>query len=173
MRKKEKTVTRSFRISESVFKGLEQDASNRRISVNTLVNQLFVRHVDFDRFFDQVGAIRLSRPTLSRILNACPDDAISEVARLSGKDTPKAIIHSKYGVFSLTTVLDYIRIMIVNGGYAEYNEVESQGKRTITLIHNMGQKWSILMRHYFESLFELVGHQSKITSSENSVTIEI
>jgi len=172
LRKKEKTVTRSFRISESVFKGLEQDASNRRITVNTLVNQLFLRHVDFDRFFDQIGQIRLSRPTFSRILNACPDEVISEIARLSGKDTPKAIIHAKYGVFSLTTVLNYIRIAVVNGGYAEYSEVEAQGKRTITLMHNMGQKWSILMRHYFESLFELVGHQPKITSSENSVTIE-
>jgi len=173
LRKKEKTITRSFRISESVFKALEEDAAKRNISVNTLVNQLFLQHVNFNRFFDQIGKIQLSRQTFGRLLNACPDEAISQTARLSGKDTPRAFMRAKYGVISLTTVLDYIRLAVVYGGYAEYSQVESQGKRTVTLMHNMGQKWSLLLCHYFESLFELIDLHPKITSSENSVTFEV
>ena len=82
-------------------------------------------------------------------------------------------MRAKYGVVSITTVLDYIRLAVVYGGYAEYSQVESQGKRTITLMHNMGQKWSLLLCHYLESLFELIDLHPKITSSENFVTFEV
>jgi hypothetical protein len=173
LRKKEKTVTRSFRISESAFKALEEDAARKNVSVNTLVNQLFLTHANYDIFYDKIGLMRVSQATFSRLVNACSDEVLIETARLTGKDIAKAIILAKHGVLSLTTVLDFIRTGSLYGGYAEYSEVENQGKRSITLMHNHGQKGAIFLRYYFESLFELVGCQPKVTSSEHSVTFEI
>ena len=37
-----KTVTATFRIEEDAFKDLKEDAKKQNISVNTLVNQLFL-----------------------------------------------------------------------------------------------------------------------------------
>jgi hypothetical protein len=53
----EKTVTKSFRISESAFLALEEEAKKRNISVNTLVNQLFMCYANFDRYLERHGSI--------------------------------------------------------------------------------------------------------------------
>ena len=45
------SVTRSFRINESAFLAFEEEAKKRNISLNTLVNQLFMSYANFDRDF--------------------------------------------------------------------------------------------------------------------------
>ena len=173
MSKKGKTVTRSFRISESALQALEEDAASKKVSLNTLVNQLLLTHANFGRVYDRLGVIRISVASFNRLLNACPDEALIENAKLSGKDTPKAIILAKHGVLSLTTVLDFVRGWAEYGHLTVYSDVETQGKRVITLMHNHGQKGSTYLRYYFESVFELIGRQPKITATEHSIAIEI
>ena len=173
MSKREKTVTRSFRISQSAFKGLEDDAARRNISVNTLVNQLFLVHTKWGRFFDEIGSIRISKSTFGRLLQASSDDAVVEASRLSGLDTPRAIIVAKHGTLSLSTVLDYVRSTSTYGGYAEYSEVETQGRLVITMMHNLGNKGSLFLSSILESIFGLVDCHPKITSSEHAVMIEL
>lgn len=173
MSKKEKTATRSFRVSESAFKALEEDAARRNTSVNTLVNQILVAYTNWDRFLERVGAIRTSKSAFSLLLNASSDEAIIEAARVSGPDTPKSIILAKHGVLSTNTILDYVRSATMYGGFAEYSEVETQGKMTITLTHDLGRKGSIFMSGILESLFGMMDIHPKMSSSEHSVVLEI
>jgi predicted DNA-binding ribbon-helix-helix protein len=171
--KKENTVTRSFRVSESAFKALEEDAARRNVSLNTLVNQLLIEHTNWGRFLDKTGAIRISKSAFIRLLNGSADEAISEAARLSGLDHPRAVILAKHGVLSLKTVLDYIRNAAAYGGYAEYSEIENQGKLIITITHDLGRKGSIYLNSFLQSMFETIGLHPKISSTEHAVLIEI
>ncbi|HUK29443.1 MAG TPA: hypothetical protein VLV31_13545 [Candidatus Acidoferrales bacterium] len=173
MSKREKTVTRSFRISESAFKALEEDASQRNISVNTLVNQLLLAHTNIGRFLDKFGTIRMTRPSFSKLLNVCTDTSIIEVARSVASDAPKTIILAKYGVISLRTVLDYIRSMNAYAGWGDYGEVESQGKLIITQTHNLGRKGTLFISNYLESVFGLADVHPKTSLSEHSLIFEI
>jgi len=169
--KKEKTVTRSFRVSESAFNALEEDAARRNVSLNTLVNQLFLAYANWGRFIDKIGVFTLSRATFSRLLDASSDEAIIEAARLS--DTPRTIMLAKHGALSLTAILDFIRTATAYGGYAEYSELENQGKLVITIMHSLGRKGSIYLSGIFESMFANIDRHPKISSSEHSVLIEI
>jgi len=171
--KKEKTVTRSFRISEPAFKALEEDAERRNTSVNTLLNQLLLAYTNWGRFIDRVGALRTSKAAFSLLLNAASDEAIIEAARVSGPDTPKSIILSKHGTLSLSTVLDYVRSATMYGGFAEYSEVESEGKMVITLMHDLGRKGSVFISSILESIFGMINVHPKMSASEHSVIVEI
>jgi hypothetical protein len=62
----EKTVTKSFRISESAFLAIEEEAKKRNISVNTLVNQLFLSYANFDRYLERHGFLKMSKVTFRR-----------------------------------------------------------------------------------------------------------
>jgi len=57
----EKTVTRSFRINESAFLALEEEAKKRNTSLNTLVNQLFLSYANFDQYFQRLGMLKISK----------------------------------------------------------------------------------------------------------------
>lgn len=173
MSKKEKTTTHSFRVSDSAFKALEEDSARRNVSVNTLLNQLLVAYTNWGRFLDRVGAIRTSKAAFGTLLNASSDEAIIEAARVSGPDIPKSIILAKHGALSINTILDYVRSATMYGGFAEYSEVESQGKMTITLTHDLGRKGSIFMSSVIESVFGMINIHPKMSSSEHSVILEI
>jgi len=171
--KREKTVTRSFRISQSAFKALEEDAARRNITLNTLVNQLFLAHTNLGRFLDKLGSIRIARPSFTQLLNACSDEAIIEVARSVALDSPRAMILAKHGVLSLSTVLDYVRTMVTYGGFGEYSEVESQGRLVITLTHDLTRKGSVFISNVLGSIFGMVNVHPKMSLSEHSVILEI
>ena len=173
MSKREKSLTRSFRISESVFKALNDDAKSRNVSVNTLVNQLLLAYTEWGRFIEKAGTIYTSKAAYMPLLNGASDEAIIEACRVSGSDTPKALILAKHGVLSLRTVLDFIRAASTYGGYAEYNEVEAQGKTVVTLIHDLGRKGSLYITQVLESTFATLNIHPKMSSSDHSVVIEI
>lgn len=170
----EKTVTRSFRISESAFLALEEEAKKRNISLNTLVNQLFLSYANFDRYFQRFGMMKMSKFQFRKILKALPDNEIVELAREVAQNSSKIIILARYGTLSLTTILDYLDTLADYAYFVERSEVHSPGgKRVITLIHSYGEKGSIFVQAYTKDLFELINMEPKLSSTENSVTIEV
>jgi hypothetical protein len=170
----EKTVTRSFRISESAFLALEVEAKKRNISVNTLVNQLFLCYANFDRYLERHGFFKMSKVTFSKILEAAPEKETVELAREVAQNSSRTLILAKYGELSLTNLLDYLNSLDDYAYFIEYNEVYSPGeKRVITLMHSYGEKGSIFVKAFAQALFELIDVEPKLSSTKNSVTIEI
>jgi hypothetical protein len=170
----EKTVTRSFRINEAAFLALEEEAKKHNISLNTLVNQLFLTYANFDRFFQKLGMLKISKLAYSRILKAAADKEIIDAATEVAKNSSKVVILAKYGTLSLTSLLDYLNNLSEYAYFVEYNEVVSpQGKKVITLIHNYGEKGSIFLGSFAKALFEEIDLEPKMISTDNSVTIEV
>lgn len=170
----EKTITRSFRIDESAFLALKEEANKRNISLNTLVNQLFLAYSNFDRYFQRPGMVKMSKFQFRKTLKVLPDKEIVELAKEVAQNSSRIIILAKYGTLSLTSVLDYINTFVDYAYFAERSEVLSPGeKRVITLMHSYGEKGSIFVKAYAKALFELIDIEPKLSSTENSVTIEV
>jgi len=170
----EKTVTRSFRISESAFLALEEEARKHNISVNTLVNQLLLSFADFDRYFQKFGMLKISKVAYRRTLKALTDQEIVQAARDVAQSSAKVVLLTRYGTLSLAGVLEYLKCLADYAYWFEYNEVVSpERKRVVTLTHSLGEKFSIFMIAYSKSLFEKIAMDPKLTSTEDSITITI
>jgi hypothetical protein len=170
----EKTVTRSFRINESAFLALEEEAKKRNISLNILVNQLFLSYANFDRYFQRLGMLKMSKFQFRKILKALQVREIVELAREVAQNSSRIIILARYGTLSLTTILDYLNTLADYAYFVERSEVVSPGeKRIITLIHSFGENGSVFVKAYVKALFALIDIEPKLSSTENSVTIEV
>jgi hypothetical protein len=169
----EKTITRTFRISERAFKTLQEDAKRQNVSVNTLVNQVILSYTNFDKFIKKLHMIKISRPTFQRVLDAAHDDAIIEAGQHAGSDVPKFFILAKEGVLSLQTVLGHLKDMADYGNLFEYTETIQDKKRIITLGHELGPKGTLFLAHYVQTVFESIGAHPMFTLGDNSVTIEL
>ncbi len=168
----EKTVTRSFRISEGAFLALEEEAKKRNISLNTLVNQLFLSFANFDRYFQKFGMTKISKVSYRKTLKAVPDEVIVELAKEVAQNSGKVIILARYGMMSLKGVLDWLKDLADYAHWFQYNEVLShEGKEVITLTHDLGAKFSIFMVAYAKELFGQIGLVPKLSSTEDSITI--
>jgi hypothetical protein len=170
----EKTVTRSFRINESAFLALEEEAKKRNVSLNTLVNQLFMSYTNFDRYFQRLGMLKMSKSAFRKILNAAPANEIVEAAQEIAQNASRTIILARYGTLSLTGLLEFLYNFADYAYFAERSEVVTPGeKRVLTFMHIYGEKGSIFIKAYVKSLFEQINVEPKLSSTENSVTIEV
>lgn len=169
-----KTITRSFRISQEAFDALKEDAERRNITVNTLVNQIFLVHKNFDRYFERMGLVKLSATTFDLLLAAASKDEIIETARRVGEDAPRTIMMAKNGSISSQTIFDFLKSMSEYAKWFEYNEVDSSdGRKVITLMHRLGQNGSLFLIHYAKAIFGGIGLEPKVSSSEHSIVLEV
>ena len=170
----EKTVTRSFRISENAFLALEEEARKRNISLNTLVNQLFLSFANFDRSFQKFGMLKISNVAYRRTLKAVPNEEIVEAAREVAQNSARVVLLTRYGTISLAGILEYLKSLADYAYWFEYNEVLSpERKRVVTLTHSLGEKFSLFMVAYSKSLFDQIAMNPILTSTEDSITITI
>lgn len=166
-------MTISFRISESAFKALQEDAKKNNISLNTLANQLFMTFAEYDRFLQKFHMIKLSSPTFKRILNAATKEAIVEAGRSAGASVPESFILAKMGQIDTTNAVEYLRLMGAYANLFDYSQVAPTGRNSITLTHDLGLNGSLFLTSYVESLFKSAGKSVKVSQYENGITIEV
>jgi hypothetical protein len=164
-----KTVAKSFRVNEKALAALQEEANRQSISVNTLVNQLLLEYSEFGRFLQRVNALRMSRKTFAELLNAVPEDGLVKAAQAAGKSAPVALIASKYGKVTVNTVLEYIHDLSAYANLFEYYEKNENERWTVTLMHELGAKWSTFLSYYLGEAFLTAGVQTKVKTSDRAV----
>ena len=164
-----RTVAKSFRVNEKALSALQEEATRQSVSVNTLVNQLLLDYSEFGRFLQRINALRLSRKTFAEILNSVTDDNLAKAGQIAGKSAPRAIIASKWGKITVTTVIEFIHDLSAYANLFEYYEKNENERWTITLMHELGPKWSTFLTHYIGEAFVAAGVQPKIRTSDRAV----
>jgi len=164
-----KTVAKSFRVNEKALGALQEEANRQSVSVNTLVNQLLLDYSEFGRFLQRINALRLSRKTFQEILNSVPDDNLVKAGQIAGKSGPMAIIASKWGKITVSTVIEFIHDLSAYANLFEYYEKNDNERWTITLMHELGPKWSTFLTNYIGEAFIAAGVQPKTRTSDRAV----
>jgi hypothetical protein len=168
--KRERTVSRSFRISESASRVLQDEAENRGISANTLLNQLLLTFSEYDRFLNEFHMVKLSSATFHHILEAGPDDVIVQAGRSAGSSIPQSFVLAKFGELTERNVLEYLKLVGRYSSVFEFNFIDRPGSRTLTLVHELGHKWSLFLGEYAKAALETAGTKARISYGDDSVT---
>jgi hypothetical protein len=169
----DRTVTRSFRISERAIKSIEDEAKRQSVNLSSIINHQLLAYSDFERYFRRLGLIKISSATFQRLLFAGSDTEIAKAGQEAGSDTPRSIILAKHGVLDLSTAIDFLNMLSEFGNQFEFGQVDQGGKQIVTLLHNLGPKGSIFFVNYVKALFQSIDNVPKISSSDHSVVIEI
>ena len=167
-----KTITRSFRIDEVAFKAIEEEALHRNITTNTLVNQLLVKYAKFDRHLSKARVMKVAPILITQFLDPVPEEKIIEIAKDFGKDSAyTSLIVAMKGELTQDRIIEHLKDMADDDAF-EYSDVTSGDRRTITIIHYIGRKFSIFVAYHFAQLFELIGAYPKFSPSEHAVAFE-
>jgi hypothetical protein len=156
--KSDKTVIRSFRISEKAFQALGEGAASERVSLNTFVNQLFLNYAEFDRFVGKVHPLDLPSPLLRLILDAVPEEKIVTVGKTWGSNgINRQQVLEMTGSFTCEGVIDLMKKVAGHARFEFSDVVDRQGKRTFTMIHHLGRNYSILIATILETILYTLG----------------
>lgn len=168
-----KTVTATFRIEENAFKDLQEDAKKQNISVNTLVNQLFLGYSHYDRLMKRFQVIKLPASTFKTILDGSTDEAVTAAAKSAGESIAKTFVISKFGSYTLESVLEGFRTSASYINAFDYSEFLAPGKITITLTHHLGRKGTLFLKEWVNCQFALLHKSVEFMTDDGSITFEL
>ncbi|MDA4132344.1 MAG: hypothetical protein OK454_04365, partial [Thaumarchaeota archaeon] len=168
-----KTVTATFRIKEDAFKDLQNDAKKQNISVNTLVNQIFLGYSHYDRLMKRFQIMKLPASVFKTILDGSTDEAVVAAAKSAGESISKTFVISKFGSYTLENVLEGFRTSASHINVFDYSEFLAPGKITITLTHNLGRKGTLFLKEWMQGQFALLQKTPKFMTDDASITFEL
>jgi hypothetical protein len=168
-----KTETISFRFDKESLTALKQEAKKQHVSVNSLVNKIIKRYVEWDIFTPAIQFIPFPTSMIISMLNQLSEQKIRNIGIEHSK---KHSIENLLLVKNEINVDSYLEMLKTFCEMAEftYSMREKNNLRSFTARHNQGIKFSILFSAVinadFEELFE-----SKVDVKEttNSVSFSI
>jgi len=172
--KSRKSTTRAYRLDVELVEGLKKAARREGVSENSFVQNLLGRRVKVDLLVNAIPYVLLSRRTLFHVLGSTNPDGLEMVGLELGKgnfilarelyeSVGRELGFSGY----LTEILDK------EAQWFEVEGAEDKPER-LTLRHECGMKWSLFLRSYLTSAFEVVSHEKlKMTFNDSYVSLEL
>ena len=141
------TTLRTIRLTHDLDNLLQKDAKSKRISTNSLLTSIITKYAEWDRYAEKFGLVSLSRADSRSILEAIDDNKLSQIAKDLGKRAFKEFMLLWFKKTDIEKMLEGISLWCKYAGIAEY-DLETDGRNyTITLHHEIGEKWSNLIGH--------------------------
>ena len=171
--KTKKTSTITFRIDEEYEKGLRKEAEEKRISMNTLANQIFGDHVEFDQFMKKFGMVEMSKGSFKDLLNSLDEKNIINFAKSIGSKEPKDFILFKWKELTSDSVSEFIKMYFERCGYGMCDMQIGDSVSNVSVHHGFGKKGSIFLKAFLEAIVQSsLERDSNVTITDNSVTLK-
>ena len=172
MQKTRKTRLRTFRVEEELYSLLQKDAKSKGISVNSLLSIILTKYTEWDRYIEKFSVITMKKESFKTMLSAIDDDRVTDLSQELGDKVPSQFILFWFKKNTLENYLKYISLLCKHGGFAQF-EIEQEGREyTITLIHELGEKWSNFLASWMNSgMKSTIGIVPRIDVMQNSVVI--
>ena len=169
-----KTVLRTIRLSKGLDELLKKDADSKRITVGALISTILTKYSQWDRYTERFDMITFRQETLKAILEATDDNVLIKKAREIGAKVPKEFLMFWFKKADLKTYLQYLELLCNYRGFARYEFEDNGDEYVITLLHNMGEKWSKFLKFLMEEgIMTNIGTLPRFDVSKGSLIIKI
>ena len=169
-----KEIVRSFRIRKSDFEELQKEASKKKVTMNSIVEDLIHRHVQYDALVQKFRILGISSYSLGLIADAVPEERLIELARTI-HDDPAArdwMFMTDVGrKESVKGVLETMKIFAKNQSYS-ISETSHDSKKIVFFVHDAGRKWSLFVAHSWKTVFDRLGANVKVSADDRAAIFE-
>lgn len=170
--KRKKTATISFRIDSEYEKLLRSEAEEKKVSLNTLANQIFGEHLEWQRYIERFGTIVISKDAFKLILESLSEDNVVDLAVNIADKAPKEFILFKWKDLNSENVINFVRMFFTHCGYGQYDYVKDQSTNKFSIRHEIGKKGSLFITTYIKTVLKsTLGLDSEAIITDNSITI--
>ncbi len=135
-----KTDNVSIRIDSDLSNKLHEKCIEQKISLNTLINHLLEKQVNWNELIGELGWIPMFRSTFRDVLDSISKEKIEKIAETTGMSDVKNALNYMYGYISLDSILDLFkkRFQSMN---VQYRVMDVNGKNKMIIQHDLGKNW--------------------------------
>lgn len=148
-----KTTTVTFRIDSNIMRKINYKAEQDGISLNTLINQILKRYVEWDMYVGKAGMVPISKPVVKKLFQELSEE---EVINMS-KDIAKNAV---YNIALFMRSIDKLDVDSFVSWFlsrmktsSEISENKDNNTNTYIIKHDLGENWSLYHKTILESIF--------------------
>ena len=104
-----KTDNVSIRIDSKLSDKLHEKCEEQKISLNTLINHILEKQVNWNDLANEMGWITIFRSTFRELLDSASKDTVQKIASSTGNTELKNSLNYFYGHVSLDSILDLFK----------------------------------------------------------------
>ena len=163
-----KTVVRAIRITEELDGILRQEADSKNINVSSLIQSIFTRHVEWDRYTEKFVYYAIPSGRFKTLVEATDEKPILGTDSDSLAKEMKAFSLFWFKEFTADT---FLRSIALNSKYGRHYDcqISKNGKEaTVSIHHTLGKKWSSILSNQYRGALKMLG----ITPEFDSITEE-
>ncbi len=171
--RKPPTSIRSIRMPDDLIVELEKESEFQHISVNTLVNTIIFRYLEWERYAEKFGFIGLSRETFRAMISNMDEAELSTLAKSVSFSKLKEFAFFSWNINGPKSVLEFIKKFCRYARYGEW-EIRQDGPfYRASFLHRMGPKVSyFLCELYSDLLISVAGLNPEVEILENEFIIK-
>jgi hypothetical protein len=166
------TETITFRLEKDTLDKIRNVAKRGGISPNGLVNNILESYIQWELNAPQAGWALMPKRFLIELIKEVDIDKISKIMSKLSKPMSKEMDLYMKGKHNLDTWLSMIRGRCERSGF-NLTEFRQDDKIELVMQHDMGEKWSIYFKDFYESVFYDLGVKTSFDYTENTIVIKL
>lgn len=148
---KTKSTTRTIRISQKLDRLLEKDATDKRVSINSLISSIITKYAEWDRYVEALRFVSIPPDGLRLIIGSLDDEKVREIGQQIGSRHLQEFLMLWFKKISIDSFFDGLTLFCRYSGMAKYDMDTTDGQEyVIAMHHDLGRKWSIFMQCILE-----------------------
>lgn len=157
-----KTDTATFRFNTDLLNRLKKQAEEENISLNVFVTQVLESFLDWDLMAPGAGWAVMPKSFLIELIKDVDKEEVVKIAVKSSKFMAKDISLLMKGRYDADAWISIIRDRAKRSGFM-LKDYKINGKAQMVMQHDMGEKWSIYFKSYYETVFHEIGVKVSLT----------
>ncbi|HZI71714.1 MAG TPA: hypothetical protein VFD60_11200 [Nitrososphaeraceae archaeon] len=146
-------------LDEGIANNIRALAQSQGISLNTYLNQIIMRFLEWYRFEHKAGIIPISKPVLTELFNSRTKEEVIDIARRVGKSelqkTAAFMKGEEKKALDLNCFLSWLEAEMDRYSIEIRHTIKKNGNHhTYLLRHDAGEKYSLYYKTVIELIFE-------------------
>jgi len=166
-----KTRLKTIRISESLARSLEKEATDEGTTVNANVNSILDEHIVWHKKAQEFGFAAIPKQLFKSMLEGLDDETLARIGREVLPSVWKEIAEYWSGDSSPDGILNRLTERSKFTPHFRTRITREEGAYTIVMHHDFGPKWSIVTKNALQEFVKRSFHvEPRISVGESIVT---
>lgn len=167
-----RTSVVTFRINQDYEKALRKVAQERKVTLNTIANQIIGDYVELHRYMEKFGTIMISKDGFETILAALDEKELIRIGASIGEKVPKEFILFRWKNVTIENFAQFIKIYFDHCGYGRSDIEVTESTSSFSIRHDLGRKGSVFLKSFMEAAVQsTLDRPCKSLVSDNSFMI--
>jgi hypothetical protein len=142
----------TFRLDENLITTLRWESERQHNTLNTMVNQIIQRFVEWDMYESKLGMVSFLRPVAVELLKQMNAQEVIALATGIGKRATNDAALFMKNKMDLDSFLSWLEVGMRNSCVEIKHNID-EGTQTYILKHELGLNYSLFYKTVLESIF--------------------